>query len=37
MSDDYFTGAWAITNGILPLGGIIGAIYSGYIADKIGR
>lgn len=37
MSDDYFTFLWALTNGLMPLGGMIGAINSGNVADKFGR
>jgi hypothetical protein len=37
MTEDYFTFVWSLTNGLLPLGGMIGGIFSGKIADMVGR
>jgi hypothetical protein len=37
MSDEYFTFIWSFTNGLLPLGGMLGAIFSGKLADMVGR
>ena len=37
MSDHRLTILWAVTNGLLPFGGIFGAMLSGFVADKYGR
>jgi len=37
MSNETFTALWSLTNGLMPLGGMIGAISSGNLADAVGR
>lgn len=37
MSDSEMTVLWSITNGLMPLGGIVGGLSSGFVADHFGR
>lgn len=37
MEDSTLDLLWSITNGLVPFGGIFGAIMSGFVADYFGR
>jgi MFS family permease len=37
MSNEQFTMLWSITNGLMPLGGLMGSLLSGFVADYMGR
>lgn len=37
MTESQLTTLWSITNGLFPLGGVIGGLSSGFIGDRLGR
>jgi hypothetical protein len=37
LPDGDLTLIWMFTNGLVPLGGVVGALLSGFVADKFGR
>lgn len=37
IPEDTLTLLWSITNGIVPFGGIFGGLFSGFVADLLGR
>ena len=37
MSNSTWTALWSVTNGLMPLGGCVGGLASGNLADLFGR
>ena len=37
ITDNQLTTLWSLSSGFFPLGGILGALVSGIVADKFGR
>jgi hypothetical protein len=37
MTESEWIGLWSVTNGLMPLGAMVGGFSSGYVADLLGR